>query len=109
MQSDRALNFTASPEETAERELNLGSVAADGAALLVLVQTGFHIGHAREDLGGPIDAVVDEVIETDVVIAREANRTCDSTAPADVPGDGTDGDESEPQQKRRQVDHDFVY
>ncbi len=51
------------------------------------VQARFDIGHAGEHFGRAVDAVVDEVIEADVIVARQPHRTRDSATPTDVPGE----------------------
>ena len=57
MNGDRAIDLAPPPEKAAERELNLRGVAV-------------RFRHARENLDGMIEAVVDEVIEANIVVAR---------------------------------------
>ena len=60
MDGDGAINLAAAAEQASERELDFGRIA-------------IRLRHAREDLGGMIEAIVDEVIEADVVIARQTD------------------------------------
>jgi len=60
MDGDRPIDFPAAPEQAPQRELNLGGIAT-------------RLGHAGEDLRGVIETVVDEMVEADVIVARQAH------------------------------------
>jgi len=81
---DRAIDLAAPPEQAPESELDLGGIAV-----------GF--SHAREDLGRVVETVVDQVIEADVVIARQAHRAGGAVTAAEKPGRQADEDEGQRQ------------
>ena len=54
------IHLTTAAEKASQCELDLGGIAIRG-------------GHAREDLSGMIETIVDEVIEADVVITRQTH------------------------------------
>jgi hypothetical protein len=69
MKGNSAINFTASAKQAAQCELDFGGVAV-------------RLRHAREDLGGVVKTVVDEMVEADVVITRQSDGSCSAiTAP----------------------------
>src|SRR6516164_7794550 len=90
---DRAVDLAAPPEQAAESELDLGGIAV-----------GFR--HAREDLGRMVETIVDEVVEPDVVIARQAHRAGDTVTAAEKPGCQPHEDEGQRQEQWRQLEHD---
>ena len=90
---DRAIDLAAPAEQAPESELDLRGIAL-----------GFR--HAREDLGGVIEAVVDEVIEADVIIARQAHGAGGAVAAAEKPGREAHQDEGQRQKQWRQLEHD---
>jgi len=55
------VDLATAAKKASQCELDRGGIAIRG-------------GHAREDLGGMIEAVVDEMIEPDVVIPRQTYR-----------------------------------
>ncbi len=67
MDGDRAVDLAAAAEQAPERELDLRGIAV-------------RLGHAREDLGGMVEAIVDQVVEADVVVARQAHGACRAVA-----------------------------
>ena len=92
MDGDRAVDLTAAAKEAAKRELDLGGIAV-------------RLGHAREDLGGVVEAVVDEVIEAHVVVARQAHGTRGAVAAPEEIGGEADQHEGQRQEQRRQFEH----
>ena len=86
------VNFASPPEEAAQCELNFSRVPVG-------------LGHAREDLGGVIESVVDEVIEANVIITRQAHGTRRSHATTEKPRSSTDGYECQREQKWGQLEH----
>ena len=62
MHGDGAVDLPAPPEEASERELDFGGVAV-------------RFRHAREHLRRMVEAIIDQVIEADVVIARQPHGT----------------------------------
>ena len=94
--SDGAVDFAAAPEEAPERELNFGGVVIG-------------LRHARENLGGMVEAVIDEMVEADVVIARQAHSARRSHPSPEKPGGSTNGDEGQREQKWRQLEHVDVF
>jgi hypothetical protein len=60
MKRNRTINFTPSAKEAAECELDFCDVPV-------------RLRHASKDLCGVVKTVVDEMVETDVVVAREPN------------------------------------
>src|SRR5450759_258297 len=93
MYGNGAFNFAAASKQTAERELNLDRVAVN-------------FGHTREDVGGAVKAIVDEVIEADIVVARQPHRARERPTMAKRPGDTTHDNECECQKQWRQLNHD---
>ena len=89
---DRAVDLATAAEQASERELDLGGVVV-----------GFR--HAREDLGGMIEAVVDEVIEAHVVIARQSHGARGAVAASEKPGGQAHQDEGQREEQRRQLEH----
>jgi len=61
MQGNRAINFTPSAKKAAERELDFSGIAV-------------RLRHARKYFGGVLKTVVDEMVETDVVVTRKSDR-----------------------------------
>src|SRR5882757_1259699 len=61
MNGNGAINFTAAAKEAADGELDFRSIAVC-------------LSHARENLGSVVKAVVDQVVEADVVIAGQTDR-----------------------------------
>ena len=92
MDRDGAIDFAAAPEQAPERELDLGRIA-------------IRCRHAREDLGGVVEAVVDEVIEAHVVIARQANGARGPVAATEKIGGHAHQTEGQRQKHRRQLEH----
>ena len=92
MDGDRAIDLAAAAEETAQGELDLRRVAV-------------RLGHAREDLGRVIETIVDEVIEADVVVARQAHGARRAVAAAEEIGGEADENEGQRQEHRRQFEH----
>src|SRR5205807_2497172 len=74
MKRDGAIDLAAAPEQASQRELHLGGIA---------LSVG---GHACEDLSGVIEAVVDEVVEAHVVVARQPHGARRAVAAAEKPG-----------------------
>ncbi len=92
MNGNGAIDFTASAEEAAQRELDFGGIAV-------------RLRHAREDLGGVVKTVVDEMVEADVVVTRQADGACSAIAAPQHPGSNAYGYESQCEQEWRQLDH----
>src|ERR1700728_1259668 len=92
MNGDGAVDLAAAAEQTPERELDFGGVAV-------------RLGHACEDLRRMIEAIVDQVVEADVVVARQAHGTGRPVAAAEEPGGSKYQDERQRQQQWRQVKH----
>ena len=92
MDGDGAVDLAAAAEQAAQGELDLGRVAVG-------------LGHAREDLGGVVEAVVDQVVEADVVVARQPHGARGAVAPAEKPGRHADQDEGQGEQEWRQLEH----
>jgi len=67
MKGDGAINFTASTTQAAQGELDFRGIAV-------------RLRHAREDLGGVVKTVVDEMVESDVVITRQSDGSCSAIA-----------------------------
>jgi hypothetical protein len=89
---DCTVNFAPSSKEASERELNFGRIVIG-------------LRHARENLGGVVEAVVDEMVEADVVIARQAHSARRSHPSPEKPSGSADGHEGESEQKWRQLEH----
>src|SRR5207302_5053337 len=89
---DGAVDLAAAPEEAAERELDLSGIAVSR-------------GHPREDLRRVVEAVVDEVIETDVVVARQPHGARGTVATSEIPSRGTHRNECQRQYKGGQLEH----
>ena len=92
MDGDGPVDFTAAAEETPERKLDLGGVPVRSC-------------HAGEDLRGVIEAVVDEVIEAFVVIARQADGARRAVAATQKIGGQGHEAEGQRQKHRRQFEH----
>src|SRR6516164_6811449 len=90
--SNGTIDLTPSAEQAAESELDLGSVTV-------------RFGHAREDLSGVVEAVVDEMIEADVVVAWQAHRSGCAIAAAEKPGGQPYEDEGQRKKQWRQFEH----
>src|SRR5262249_39882260 len=90
-----AVDLAAAPEQAAEGELDFGGIAVG-------------LGHAREDLGGVVEAVVDEMIESDVVVARQPHGAGGAVAPAEEPGREPDQDEGQGEQVGAQSKRDAM-
>jgi hypothetical protein len=69
MDGDRTVDFAPAPEKAPERELDFSRIAIG-------------LRHPRENLGGMVESVVDEVIEADVVVTRQAHGTRGTVAAA---------------------------
>ena len=82
------------PEQAPESELDLGGIAV-----------GF--GHACEDLSRVVETIVDEVIEPDVVIARQAHRAGYAVTATEKPGRQPHEDEGQCQEQWRQLEHNY--
>jgi hypothetical protein len=67
MKGNGAINLTASAKQAAQGELNFCRVTV-------------RLRHAREDLGGVVKTVVDEMVEADVVITRQSDGSCSAIA-----------------------------
>ncbi len=89
---DRAVDLTAAPEQAPERELDLGGISV-------------RLRHAREDLRGVIEAVVDEVIEAFVVVTRQAHGAGRAVLAAEKIGGQAHYDEGQREKHRRQFEH----
>src|SRR5207237_9153240 len=92
MDGDRTIDLAAAPEQAPERELDLGGIAVG-------------LGHAGEDLRGVVETVVDEMVEADVVVARQAHGACRAVTAAEKISGETDEDEGQRQQQWRQLEH----
>ena len=92
MDGDGAVDLAAAPEKAPERELDFSGIAVGR-------------GHPREDLRGVVEAVVDEVIETDVVVAWQTYRARGTVATSDKPGRGTHRNECQRQYEGGQLEH----
>ncbi len=88
MNRDGAIDLAAAAEKTPQRELDFGHVAV-------------RFGHACEDLGRVLEAIVDEMVEAHVVVAWQAHRARRTITAPEEPGSGSDRDERESQEKRR--------
>jgi hypothetical protein len=89
-----AVDLASPAKETAERELNLGRIVI-----------GFR--HAREDLGGVIEAVVDEVVEANVVITWQTYSARGAHAAPEKPRGDADGHEGQGQKKWGELKHSY--
>jgi hypothetical protein len=87
-----AIHFSAAAEETSQCELDFGGVVIG-------------LRHTREDLGGVVEAVVDEMIEANVVVAWQTHSACSTHPSPEKPGGSTNGDEGQREQKWRQLEH----
>ena len=85
---DRPVDLAAAPEEAAQGELDFGGIAV-----------GFR--HAREDLRGVVEAVVDEMVEALVVVARQAHGARGAVAAPEKLGGEPHEDEGQRQKHRR--------
>src|SRR3989440_641416 len=92
MDGDRTIDLAAAPEQAPERELDLGGITVG-------------LGHAGEDLRGVVETVVDEMVEADVVVARQAHGARRAVTAAEKIGGETDEDEGQRQQQWRQLEH----
>jgi hypothetical protein len=92
MDGDRPVNFTPAPEKTPEGKLDFGGITVS-------------LGHPGEDLGGVVKTVVDQVIQADVVVARQSNSPGRTHAATEKPGGNADEHEREGEQKWRQLEH----
>src|SRR5579862_5771010 len=91
---DRPVHFAAPAEEASECELNLRRIALG-------------LRHASKDFGSVIEAVVDQVIEADVVVTRQPYGTRGAIAAAEKPGRQAHQDEGQGEQQWRQFEHGF--
>ena len=93
MDGDGAVDLPAAPEQAPEGELDLGGVP-------------IRLRHAREDLGGVVEAVVDQVIKTLEVVARQAHGTCGAVLSAEEKlGRQAHPHDGQPEKHRRQFEH----
>ncbi len=92
MNGDRAIHLAAPAEQAAQGELDLGGIPVG-------------LGHAREDFRGAIEAVIDEVIQANVVVTRQAHGACRGVTAPKYPGGEADEHECESEQEWRQLDH----
>src|SRR6267378_3623060 len=92
MDGDRPIDFPAAPEQAPQRELNLGGIAT-------------RLGHAGEDLRGVIETVVDEMVEADVIVARQAHGARGAVTAAEKICGETDEYEGQRQEQWRQLEH----
>src|SRR5579871_1366852 len=81
---DRAVDFAATAEQTSECELNLGRIALG-------------LRHACEDLGSVVEAVIDQVIEANVVVTWQPYGARGAIATAEKPGGQAHQDEGQGQ------------
>ena len=65
------------------------------------------LGHPRKNLGGVIEAVIDEVVQADVVIPRQTHGARSPDAPAEKPGSNANGYESQGQKNGGQFKHSY--
>jgi hypothetical protein len=72
MNGNGAIHLASPPEQAPQGELDFGRVAA--------------LGHARENLGRVVEAIVDEMVEAHVVIPWEAHSARRTIAAAKDPG-----------------------
>ena len=89
---DRPVDLAAAAKEAAERELDLGRIPV-------------RLRHAREDLGGVVEAIVDEVIEALEVVARQAHGARGAVAAPEEIGGEADQHEGQRQEHRRYFEH----
>jgi hypothetical protein len=87
-----ARSTSPAPKHAAERKLDFHRIAVD-------------LGHAREDFRGAVEAIVDQVVEPDVVVARQAHGARNPAAVPEAPGDAADDNERECQKQWRQLNH----
>jgi hypothetical protein len=87
-----AIHFSAAAEETSQCELDFGGIVIG-------------LRHTRENLGGVVEAVVDEMVEADVIITWQAHRARSTHPSPKKPGGSTNGDKSQREQKWRQLEH----
>ena len=92
MNGNGTIDFAPAAEQAAERELDFSCIAV-------------RLGHAGKDLCGTVEPIVDEVIETYVVIARQTHGAGSTAVPAEDPGGAADSDEGQREQYWRQLDH----
>ncbi len=83
----RTIHLAAPPEEAPQGKLDLGHVAI-----------GF--GHASEDLRRMLETIVDQVIEPDVVVARETDGSGSADTPPEKPRSDANQDEGKREQER---------
>src|SRR6202521_1476709 len=92
MDGDRPIDLPAAPEQASQRELDLGGIAT-------------RLGHAGEDLRGVIETVVDEMVEADVIVARQAHGARRAVTAAEKICGETDEYEGQRQEQWRQLEH----
>ena len=85
----------------------IGKLSGALAGLTAMDLGGIAVGlrHACEDLRRVVEAIVDQVIEADVVVARQAHGARGAIAATEEPGSQTDQDEGQRQQQWRQLEH----
>jgi hypothetical protein len=62
-----AINFAPAAKQTAKGKLDLRGIAVS-------------LRHAREDLGCVVEAVVDQMVEADVVVTGKSDGSCSAMA-----------------------------
>ena len=92
MNGDGAIDFAAAAEETSQRELDFSGVVIG-------------LRHARENLGGVVEAVVDEMVEADVIVTRQAHGARSTHPSPEKPGSSTNGHKGQREQEWRQLKH----
>ncbi len=92
MDGNGAVYLAAAAEKAPERKLDFSGIAVC-------------LGHTRENLSCVIEAIVDEVIEADVVIARQADSARGTHAATEEPSRNAYQDERQGEQKWGQLKH----
>src|SRR5882724_2628509 len=92
MNGNRAINFTAPAEQAAQGELDFRGIAVG-------------LRHARKDLGRMVEAIIDQMVEADVVVSRQPHGSRGAITAAEYPGGNADRYESQCEQDGWQLDH----
>jgi len=89
-------------DDAAEIQFALGSLFRRRGEVDRIV---IRLRHTRKNLSGMIEAIVDEVVQADVVITRQTHRTRSPNPPPEKPGSNAHGYESQRKKYWRQLIH----
>ena len=73
MNGNGAVDFAAPAKQASECKLDFGGIAIG-------------LRHARKDLGRMVEAIVDQMVEADVIVSRQTYSTRRAVTAAEYPG-----------------------